>query len=80
MLFILLDSFNLNHIGGVMVSVLVSSVVDRGFEPCRAKPKTIKLVCVASPLSTRKNNDWLIRNQDNAPEWSNMSTHGRLFQ
>jgi hypothetical protein len=41
-----------------MVSVLVSGMVDREFEPCRAKPKTIKLVFVASPLSTRKNNDW----------------------
>jgi hypothetical protein len=34
--------------GGVLVSVLASSVVDRGF-----KPKTIKLVFVASPLSTQ---------------------------
>ena len=41
-----------NCIGGVMVSVLASSAVDRGFEPGQVKPKTIKLVCVASPLST----------------------------
>ena len=34
-----------------MVSVLASSVVDRGFEPGRVKPKNVKLVCVASPLS-----------------------------
>jgi hypothetical protein len=34
-----------------MVSVTASSVVDRGFEPCQVKPKTIKLVSVASPLS-----------------------------
>jgi len=33
-----------------MVSVL-SSVVDRGLSPGRVKPKTIKLVFVASPLS-----------------------------
>ena len=32
-----------------MVSVLASSAVDRG----RIKPKTIKLVFVASPLSTQ---------------------------
>jgi len=31
-------------------SVSVSSVVDRGFKPVRVKPKTIKLVFVASPL------------------------------
>ena len=34
-----------------MVSVLASNEVDRGFEPRRIKPKTLKLVCVASPLS-----------------------------
>jgi hypothetical protein len=31
-------------IGGVMVSVLASSAVDRGFEPWSGQPKTIKLV------------------------------------
>ena len=36
------------HIGGVIVSVLASSAVDRGFEP-----QTFKLVFVASPLSTQ---------------------------
>jgi hypothetical protein len=39
--------------GGVMVSVLASSAVECGFEPDRVKPKTIKLVFVASPLSTQ---------------------------
>jgi hypothetical protein len=33
--------------------VLVSNAVDRGFEPDRVKPKTIKLVLVASSLSTQ---------------------------
>jgi hypothetical protein len=42
-----------NRICGVMVSVLASSAVDRGLEPGRVMPKTIKLVCVASPLSTQ---------------------------
>ena len=37
-----------------MVSVLASTAVDRGFEPDRVKPKTIKLVFVASPLNTSK--------------------------
>ena len=36
-----------------MVSVLASSVVDRGLEPRWIKPKTMKLLCVASPLSTQ---------------------------
>ena len=34
-----------------MVSMLASSVVDRGFELRSVKPKTIKLVFVAFPLS-----------------------------
>ena len=42
-----------NRIGGVIVSVLASSSVDRGFEPLRVNTKTIKLVFVASPLSTQ---------------------------
>ena len=36
-----------------MVSVLVSSAVDREFEPRSGQTKTIKLVSVASPLSTQ---------------------------
>ena len=36
-----------------MVSVFVSSVVDCEFEPRLVKTKTIKLVFVASPLSTQ---------------------------
>ena len=40
-------------IGGVIVSVLASSAVDRGFDLDRVKPKTIKLVFAAFPLSTR---------------------------
>ena len=41
-------------IGGIMVSVVVSSVVDRGFEPqSRKNPKTVNLVFVATPLSTQ---------------------------
>jgi hypothetical protein len=40
-----------NRIGGVMVGMLASSVVDLGSSPSRVKPKTIKLVIVTSPLS-----------------------------
>jgi hypothetical protein len=43
----------ITSIGGIVVRVLVSSVVDRGFEPDQVKPKTIKLVFVASPLGTQ---------------------------
>ena len=43
-LMLLLSFFN--RVGGVMISVLASS-------PDRVKPKTMKLVFVASPLSTQ---------------------------
>jgi hypothetical protein len=50
--------------------------------PDRVKPKTIKLVFVASPHAAlrRKSKDWLARNQDNVSKWGDMSIHGLLFQ
>ena len=44
---------HVNPIGGVMVSALPSSLVDRGFDPDRVKPKTIKLIFVASLIITQ---------------------------
>jgi len=43
------------HTGGVMVSVLSSSVVDRGFNhrSGQAKDLVIKFVFAASPISTQ---------------------------
>jgi hypothetical protein len=41
------------YLSGVIVCVLISRAVDRGFEPGRVKPKTLKLVFVASSLSTQ---------------------------
>ena len=43
-----------NRIGGVVVSVVVSSAIDRGFEPRSGQNKTIKLVFVASLLSAQQ--------------------------
>jgi hypothetical protein len=40
-------------IGGVMVNMLVSSVVDSGFKPQSDQTKDYKMVCVAFPLSTQ---------------------------
>ena len=37
-----------------MVSVLASSVVDHSSSPGRVKPKTIKLVFAASPISIQQ--------------------------
>ena len=53
-----------NCIGDVIVSMLASSAVDRGSSSSWVKPKTMKLVFVASPLSThylgeRAKTDWL---------------------
>ena len=42
----------LNHIGGVMVCMLVQSVLDLGFKG-QVDPKTVKLVFAAYPLSTQ---------------------------
>ena len=72
-----------NRIGGIMVSVLASSVVDRGFMPWSGQTKDYEIgVCCFSTLHgalRRKSKDWLVRNQDNLSEWSNMSTRGLMF-
>ena len=67
----------LNCIGGVTVSVLVSSAVNDGFEPRLSPTKDYKTSkCCSSPeyaALRSKSKDWLVRNQDNVSEWSNMS-------
>ena len=72
------------RIGGVMVSMLGSSAVDREFEPRSGRTNDFKIdVCYFSAMHTalrRKSRDWLARNQNNASEWSDMSTRGMLFQ
>ena len=67
------------NIGGVIVSVLVSSAVDRGggFEARSDQTKDYKLgVCcflAKHAALRRKSKDWLSRNQENLLEWSDMS-------
>ena len=62
----------LYRIGGVMVSVLASSVVDRGFESRSDETKDYKIgICCFSAKHTalrRKSKEWLARNQDNVSE------------
>ena len=57
-----------NLIGGVMVKLLASSEVDRGFEPQSVQTNDNKIgTCYFSnkyPASNRKCKDWLARNQD----------------
>ena len=67
-----------------MASVLVSSAVDRGFEPQSGQTKdyTIGICCFSAKYAAlrRKSKDWSSRNQNNVSEWSNMYTRGLLFQ
>ena len=74
----------MNRIGGVMVSVLASSAVDRGFEPRSGQTKNYKIgICCFSAKHAalrRKSKDWLVRNQNNVSEWGDMSIRGVLFQ
>jgi hypothetical protein len=72
-----LASINRNRIGGVMVSVLASSVVDRGFEPGSGQIKNYRngICCFSAKHAAlrRKSKDWLARNQNNVSEWDDMS-------
>jgi hypothetical protein len=60
-------------IGGVMVSVLTLSAVDRGFEPWSGQTKDYKIgICcylAKHAALRRKSKDWLAQNQDNVSEW-----------
>ena len=72
--------YNENRINGLMVSVLVLCVVDRGFEPRSSQTKDYKfgIFCFsANHTALRKTSkDWLARNQNYVFEWSDMSTPG----
>ena len=74
----------MKHIGGIIVSVLASSVVDRGFEPRLGQTKDYQIgICCFSAKHAalrRKSKDWLAQNQNNVSEWSDMSLRGLLFQ
>ena len=69
-----------NHIYGVMVSVLTSSAVHRGFEPLISQTKDYKIGICFFSAKKRKSKDGLARNQDNVSEWDDMSIQGVLFQ
>ena len=73
-----------NHIGGVIVGVLDSSVVDRGFEPLSDQTKDSRIGMCCFPArhtaSRRKSKDCLAQNQDNVSEWGEMSIRELLLQ
>jgi hypothetical protein len=60
------------------------SVVECGFEPWSGQTKDFKIgICCFSAKHTalwKKSKDWLAQNQNNVSEWSDLSTHGLLFQ
>ena len=67
-----------------MVAVLVSTAIDRGFEPQSGQTKDYEIgICCFSAKHAalrRKSKDWLALNQNNVSKWSDMSTCRRLFQ
>ena len=71
-------------IGGVMVRVFSSSVVDREFEPRSGQTKDYQIgICCFSAKHVAlsgTSKDWLARNQNNVFKWSDMSTCWLLFQ
>jgi hypothetical protein len=84
MILISLHHTNVDCIGGVMVSVLAWSAVDRGFEHRSGQTKDylIGISCFTAKQAValrRKRKDWLARNQDNVSQWGDMSIRGLLF-
>jgi hypothetical protein len=74
----------MNLIGGVMVSMLASSSVDRVFELWSGQTKdyNIGIFCFSAKHTVlrRKSKDWLARAQENVYKWGNMSICRLLFQ
>jgi hypothetical protein len=70
-------------VGDVIVNVLASSAVDRGFDPRSGQIKDyeIGICCFSCKYDSlkRKSKDWLARNQDNVSELGDMSIRGLLF-
>jgi len=64
--------------------VLASSAVDRGFESRWGQTKDYKIgICcffAKRVALRRKSKDWLVRNQNNVSEWSDMSNRRLLSQ
>jgi hypothetical protein len=71
-------------ISDVMVRVIASSAVDRGFESRSGQIKDYEIdICcfyAKHEILRRKSKDWLAGNQNNVSKWSNMFILGLLFQ
>jgi hypothetical protein len=75
-------SLDKNRMGGVMASMLASSVVNRGFEPWSGQTKDyeIGICCLSAKHAVLKRKSLVGLNQDNVSEWGDMSIFGLLFQ
>ena len=73
-----------NRIGGVIVSMLASIALDRGFEPWTGQTKdyriSISCFSVKHAALRRTSKDWLALNQNNVSDSGDMSISGLLFQ
>ena len=73
-----------NCISGIMDSMLALSAVDCVFKHRSGQTKDYKIgICFFSAKHATlrsKSKDWLVQNQNNVSEWSDMSTHRLLFQ
>ena len=73
-----------NRIGGVIIIVLASSAVDRGFELRSGQTKDYKIsICCFSakqPALRKKSKEWSAQNQNNRSELGNMSIRRLLFE
>ena len=65
----------INRTNGVMVSVLASSAVDRGFE--QTNDRKIGICCFSAKHAALriKSKDWFARNQNNVPEGSDKNVY-----
>ena len=73
-----------NHISDVMVNMVTSCAVDRGFGPqlCQTKDYKIGICCFYAKHTAlrKKSKNWLARSQLNVLGWGDMSICGLLFQ
>ena len=65
----------MNHIGCLMVSMPTLTTVDHGIESRSGhNDYKINICCFSKHSALRsKSEDWLVKNQNNVSEWSNMS-------
>ena len=71
-----------NCIGGIMVGVLTSRAVYRGFESrsVQTKDYEIGICCFSAKHASLRRKSWLARNQDNVSGWGDMSIRELLLQ